>query len=74
MITWDALIVTKAKHWLVGCVCFGDDQKEAIYGKMGKATGRIREGCREGKCEKRERREEKKLKGVVKSSKEQTVA
>lgn len=52
MITWDALIVTRVKHWLVACVCFGDGQTEAICGRTGKATGRIREGRRAGKGKK----------------------
>lgn len=43
-------------------------------GKRGKATGRIREGWRAGKGKKGEWRREGKLKGVVKSVKEHSVA
>lgn len=43
-------------------------------GKRGKATGRIREGRRAGKGKKGEWRREGKLKGVVKSVKEHSVA
>lgn len=74
VITCDALIVTRAKLWLVACVCFGDGQIEAMYGKMGKAMGRIREGRRAGKGKKGEQRGDGKLKGVVKSVKEHSVA
>lgn len=51
VITCDVLSISRAKPWPVACVCFGDDQTEAIYGKTGRATGGEREGCRvrEGK-------------------------
>ena len=65
---------TRAKRWLVACVCFGDGQTEAVYGKAGKATGRIREGRRAGKGKKGEQRRDGKLKGVVKSVREHSVA
>lgn len=74
MITCDALIVSPAEGWLVACVCFGDGQTEAIYGKTGRATRRIREGRRAGKGKRGEWREDGKLKGVVKSVRERGVA
>lgn len=67
MITCDALIVTVAN------VCFGDGQTEAMFGKTEKATGRIREGRRARRGKKGEQRDDKKLKGVVKCVKEESV-
>lgn len=74
VITCDALIVSTAKHWPVACVCFGDGQIEAVYGKVGRATWRIREGQRAGRARRGEWREDGKLKGVIKSVKEHSVA
>ena len=44
-----------------------------MFGKTEKATGRIREGRRAGRGKKGEQRDDKKLKGVVKCVKEESV-
>jgi len=49
---------------MVACVCFGDSQTEAIYGKMGRVTGRIKEGRRAREGKRGEWRDKGKLKGL----------
>lgn len=70
MITCDALIVSRVKAWPVACVCFGDGQTEAIYGKMGSVTGRIREGQRAKKGNRGKWRDDEKLTEVGKGVKD----
>lgn len=38
--------LVEQKRWPVACVCFGDGQIEATYGKMERAAEGIREGRR----------------------------
>ena len=74
VITCDVLIVSRVKPWPVACVCFGDGQTEAIYGKKGRVMGKIREGQRARRGKRGEWRDDEKLTGVVKGVKDCSAA